>query len=215
MGLLARTIQELRQTSGNTETSTGNIQSGVTAASAIAALQEASGKGSRDASRASYRCFQNIVGLCIELIRQFYDLPRQFRILGPMGREKFVSYSNQGLLPVTQGAEFGTELGFRLPVFDIRVSAQKRNLFATVSQNELALQLFKLGMFDPAKAEAAVMCLGLMEFEGKDGIMQALARKGGEQKQLSGYMELAAMLARKAAPHMEEGIRREMGKMHI
>ena len=45
--------------------------------------------------------------------------------------------------------------------------------------------------------------------------MQALARKGGEQKQLSGYMELAAMLARKAAPHMEEGIRREMGKMHI
>ena len=213
VGLLDRTIQELRQTSGNTETSTGNIQSGVTAASAIAALQEASGKGSRDASRASYRCFQNIVGLCIELIRQFYDLPRQFRILGPMGREKFVSYSNRGLLPVAQGAEFGEELGFRLPVFDIRVSAQKRNLFATVSQNELALQLFKLGMFDPAKAEAAVMCLGLMEFEGKDGIMQALTRKGGEQKQLSGYMELAAMLARKAAPHMEEGIRREMGKM--
>lgn len=214
VGLLDRTIQELRQTSGNTETSTGNIQSGVTAASAIAALQEASGKGSRDASRASYRCFQSIVGLCIELIRQFYTLPRQFRILGPMGREKYVSYSNQGLLPVAQGAEFGEELGFRLPVFDIRVSAQKRNLFATVSQNELALQLFKLGMFDPAKAEAAVMCLGLMEFEGKDGIMQALARKGGERKQLSGYMELAAMLARKAAPQMEEGIRREMERIH-
>ena len=45
VNLMDRTIQELRETSGNTETSTGNVSSGVTAASAIAALQEASGKG--------------------------------------------------------------------------------------------------------------------------------------------------------------------------
>ena len=88
VGILDRTIQELRQTSGNTETSTGNIASGVTAASAIAALQEASGKGSRDAAKSSYRCFERIVGLCIELIRQFYSLPRQFRILGQYGAEE-------------------------------------------------------------------------------------------------------------------------------
>ena len=37
VNVLDRTIQELRETSGNTETSTGNISSGVTAASAIAA----------------------------------------------------------------------------------------------------------------------------------------------------------------------------------
>ena len=38
-------INELRETSGNTEASNGVISSGVTAAAAIAALQEASGKG--------------------------------------------------------------------------------------------------------------------------------------------------------------------------
>ena len=43
IAMLDRTIEELRETSGNTETSTGNVSSGVTAASAIAALQEAYG----------------------------------------------------------------------------------------------------------------------------------------------------------------------------
>ena len=59
-------IRELRETSGNTETSTGNIAQGVTAASAIAALQEASGKGSRDSTRGSYRAFAQVVSLVIE-----------------------------------------------------------------------------------------------------------------------------------------------------
>ena len=85
VSLLDRTIQELRETSGNTETSTGNVSSGVTAASAIAALQEASGKGSRDSTQATYRAYPRIVNMCIELIRQFYDLPRQFRIIGEYG----------------------------------------------------------------------------------------------------------------------------------
>ena len=73
IAVLDRTIQELRETSGNTETSTGNISSGVTAASAIAALQAASGKGSKDSTQTSYRAYTHIVELCIELIRQFYD----------------------------------------------------------------------------------------------------------------------------------------------
>ena len=81
-------INELRETSGNTETSVGLINAGVTAASAIAALQEASGKGSRDATRASYRAYGQIISMCIELIRQFYDLPRQFRITGQLGIEQ-------------------------------------------------------------------------------------------------------------------------------
>ena len=75
------TIRELRETSGNTETGSGNISAGVTAASAIAALQEASGKGSRDSTAAAYRAFAEVVELCIELIRQFYTLPRRFGVV--------------------------------------------------------------------------------------------------------------------------------------
>lgn len=99
MDVLNSSIQELRETSGNTETSTGNISSGVTAASAIAALQEASGKGSRDSTRSSYVAYAQIVELCIELIRQFYGLPRSFRIAGRAGAEEYIRFSNAGLCP--------------------------------------------------------------------------------------------------------------------
>ena len=63
----------------------------MTAASAIAAMQEAGSKLSRDGNKAAYRAFREVVELVVELIRQFYDLPRQFRILGENGREDFVS----------------------------------------------------------------------------------------------------------------------------
>lgn len=44
-----------------------------------------------------------MISMCIELIRQFYDLPRQFRITGQLGIEQFVSYSNSGVKPAVQG----------------------------------------------------------------------------------------------------------------
>ena len=200
VGILDRTIQELRQTSGNTETSTGNISSGVTAASAIAALQEASGKGSRDASRSAYRSFERIVRLCIELIRQFYSLPRQFRILGQYGAEEYISYTNLGLQPVDQGTAFGCPMGCRLPVFDIRVSAQKKNPYSTVSQNELALQFFKLGFFDPTRADQAMLCLEMMDFDGKDLVMGKVAQGAQLHKELALYKDLCRDLMSGAIP---------------
>lgn len=210
VNVLDRTIQELRETSGNTETSTGNISSGVTAASAIAALQEASGKGSRDSTQAAYRAYGEIVELCIELIRQFYDMPRQFRIVGQYGMEQFISYSNAGLQPQYQGTDFGTDMGYRLPVFDIKISAQKKNVYTKVTQNELALQFFDKGFFNPQLTDQALMCLDMMEFDGKDGIMQKIAQNGTMFQKLIQYMQLALTLAAKAAPDMVEGLSQDV-----
>ena len=210
VNVLDRTIQELRETSGNTETSTGNISSGVTAASAIAALQEASGKGSRDSTQAAYRAYGEIVELCIELIRQFYDMPRQFRIVGQYGMEQFISYSNAGLQPQYHGTDFGTDMGYRLPVFDIKISAQKKNVYTKVTQNELALQFFDKGFFNPQLTDQALMCLDMMEFDGKDGIMQKIAQNGTMFQKLIQYMQLALTLAAKAAPEMVEGLSQDV-----
>ena len=203
---LDRVIQELRETSGNTETATGTTSGGVTAASAIAALQEASGKGSRDSNLAAYRAYTEIVSIIIELIRQFYDLPRQFRIVGQYGMQKFISYSNAGLQPQQQGAAFGVDMGYRLPVFDIKVSAQKKNVYTKVSQNELALQFFQLGFFSPQMTDQALMCLDMMEFDGKDTIMQKVSQNGTMFQKLIQYMQLALTLAAKAAPDMVQGL---------
>ena len=213
--VLDRTIQELRETSGNTETSTGNISSGVTAASAIAALQEASGKGSKDSTQASYRAYSQIVELCIELIRQFYNLPRQFRIVGEYGMQEFTSYENSGIVPQYQGADFGQDMGFRLPVFDIKVSAQKKNVYTKVSQNELALQFFQHGFFNPQMTDQALMCLEMMDFDGKDGIMQKVAQNGTMYQKLMQYMQHALTLAQatdpKAAQMIGQDIMQTMG----
>ena len=192
-------INELRETSGNTETSVGLVSSGVTAASAIAALQEASGKGSRDATRSSYRVYSKIIGLCIELIRQFYQLPRQFRILGQMGTEQFVAYNNQGLQPQQQF--FGEiELEMRLPVFDIKVVPQKSNSYTRLSQNELALQFYQLGFFSPGQADQALACMSIMEFEGKDQLMQQISYNGTMQKKLAIFQQYALALTQKYEP---------------
>lgn len=205
-----RAIQELRETSGNTETSTGNISSGVTAASAIAALQEASGKGSKDSTRTSYRAYSQIINICIELIRQFYDMPRTFRILGQYGAEQYVSYTNAGIQPEYQGNDFGQDMGYRLPVFDITVSAQKKNVYTKVSQNELALQFFQLGFFNPQMTDQTLMCLDMMEFDGKDGIMQKVSQNGTMYQKLLQYMQLALVMAQKVDPMAAEQIAQDI-----
>ena len=210
IAVLDRTIQELRETSGNTETSTGNISSGVTAASAIAALQAASGKGSKDSTQTSYRAYTQIVDLCIELIRQFYNLPRQFRIVGEYGMQQFTSYSNEGIMPQYQGEDFGQDMGFRLPVFDIKVSAQKKNVYTKVSQNELALQFFQHGFFNPQMTDQALMCLEMMDFDGKDGIMQKVAQNGTLFQKLLQYMQTALTLAQVADPAAAEMIAQDI-----
>ncbi len=192
-------INELRETSGNTETSVGLVSSGVTAASAIAALQEASGKGSRDATRSSYRAYGKIISLCIELIRQFYELPRQFRITGNMGMERFIDYNNRGLLPQSQSFQ-GIELGMRLPVFDIKVIPQKSSSYTRLSQNELALQFYQMGFFSPSQADQALSCMSMMEFEGKDELMQRICANGTMHRKLSMFQQYALAMTEKYEP---------------
>lgn len=203
MDVLNSSIQELRETSGNTEISTGNISSGVTAASAIAALQEASGKGSRDSTRSSYVAYAQIVELCIELIRQFYGLPRSFRIAGRAGAEEYIRFSNAGLCPRPQ------PFGAALPVFDVKVSAQKRNAYSRLSQNELAMELYRMGIFDEGKEQEALSCLRMMEFDGRDELIGRITASMGLREkldELQKYKALALAFARRYRPDMAEGL---------
>ena len=206
VNLLDRSVDELRETSGNTEAATGSTPGSVTAASGIAALQEAAGKTSSDSTQASYRVYSDMVDMCIELIRQFYDMPRKFRILGQYGMERYVSYTNAGIQPKHQGNDFGQDMGFRLPVFDVKVSAQKKNVYTKVAQNELALQFFQLGFFNPQMTDQSLMCLEMMDFDDKDMIMQKISQMGTMHQKLLQYMQLALNLATQVNPMMADAI---------
>ena len=184
-------IDELKETTGNRDISTGGTTSGVTAASAIAAMQEASSKLSRDSNKASYRVFREICLLCIELIRQFYDLPRCFRIMGQNGAARFVQYSNAGIVPQQQGMEFGMDMGMRIPLFDIEVTAQKQSPYSKMSQNELALQFYNAGFFNPQMADQSLACLDMMDFDRKEMIMQKISQNGGMLQQMMMLAQMA------------------------
>ena len=213
VSVLESTIRELRETTGNTETANGTMNVGVTAASAIAALQEASGKGSRDATRASYAAFGEIVELCIELIRQFYTLPRQFRITGERGLA-FVACDNAGLLPREQLVG-GVSLGLSQPVFDVKVTARKRSAYSRMAQNELAMQLYRLGLFAPGNEQQAMGLLSLMEFDGKEELerrLEAGMTLREKLRELTDYKALALALARRYRPDLAVGLAGEAGE---
>ncbi|MBR5442571.1 MAG: hypothetical protein IKV44_06420 [Clostridia bacterium] len=172
LGILNSKIDELKETSGNRDFSQGGVSSGVTAASAIAALQEAGSKLTRDMVKGGYRAFAELNSLAVELIRQFYDEPRFFRVLGANGQQEFITYDNSDVKIST--GNFSNEVYLRKPVFDVRVCAEKSSPFSKISQNELALQLYSAGIFNPEFRSQAVMALSMMDFEGKEQVLQRI-----------------------------------------
>ena len=180
-------IEELKWTTGNTDVTNGQVSSGVTAASAIAALQEASGRSSRAATRSAYRAYARMIRMVIERIRQF-------RILGAGGAEEYVSYCNAHLKAQSLGAD-GL---LRTPVFDVTVTTQKHTEYTKLAQNELALQFFQLGFFRPGMEQQALACLDMMDFDGKEQVLQKI--RGGTQDAL--WQRMALTLAQRYEPEL-------------
>ena len=188
-------VTELKETSSNRDFSQGGTAGGVTSGAAIAVLQEAGNKTSRDTTKSSYRAFRRIIAKVIERMRQFYDLERTFRILGENGDTEFISFNNVSLVPQSMGNAGGKEF-FRKPIFDIKVVAQKQNPYSTLSQNETVFNLYKSGVFAPENAQAAMTVLELMEFEGKEKALDFVKQGMTLQNQLAQMQQTLEMLAR-------------------
>ena len=171
-------IEELKEISGNRDMTQGGTAGGVTAASAIAALQEAGSKLSRDMLKSAYRAFAKECYLIMDLMRQFYDEERIFRIIGETGRSEFVHFSGAALRAQALPGVGGVELGSREPIFDIVVSAEKKSTFSRLSQNETAKECYQLGFFAPRNADAALAALEMMDFEGIEKVRQRVRQNG-------------------------------------
>lgn len=194
--VLSMKIEELKFVTGNVDINNGGAPSGVTAASAIAALKEDAGRSSKDSNKAAYRAYAQLVTMVIERIRQFYDMPRQFRIIGQDGSEQFIQdYTNAGLVPQYQGVDAGVDMGYRLPAFDIDVRAQRETAYTKAAQNELAIQLFQLGVFNPQMADQSAMLLDMMDFKGKDELGQKVRQMGTMATALQQISAIASQMA--------------------
>ncbi len=189
-------VSELKEISGNRDVSQGGTTSGLTAASAIAALQEAGSKLSRDMLKSAYRAFAKECYLIIELMRQFYDEERVYRITGETGGTEYVQFSNAMLAAVPGGNVGGVQLGDHEPVFDITVTAAKKSTFSRLSQNETAKECYQLGFFAPANADAALAALDMMDFEGIEKVRERVSQNGTLYQQLQ---QMAQQMQKMAA----------------
>ncbi len=202
-------VNEMKEVGGNRDVNNGGTGS-VTAASAIAALQEAGNGLSRDMIDASYRAYAQVVDMVIELIRQFYTEPRMFRILGQYNMPQYVSFSNAGMAPQHQGNEFGQDMGMRKPVFDIEVEIQSESTYTKEGYNQLAIQLFQMQVFNPQMADQAMMMLDMMDFKGKDDLQRKIAQNQQLLINLQQWQQLAVSLAQKYEPEMARAIMQSM-----
>lgn len=182
LALKKQKIDELKETSCNRDFSQGSVTGGVTAASAIAALQEAGNKNSRDMIASSNRAFVKIVTLIIELLRQFYTESRTFRIIGDGGDGyDFISFDNSllNIYSESEGDNLSTSAPslYRRPIFDVDIKARKRNPYSRLSQNELAKELYSLGVFDQGNEEKALALLDIMDFDGIEKTREQIRSK--------------------------------------
>lgn len=159
-------LAAIKEESGQNLFNRGESGKGITAASAIMALQEAGSKRSRLIIDDLYDGFEEMVRMVIDVICENYTESRMFRIDGEDGY-----LSGAELLKEQYGG------GQRIIDFDIRVHVEKQAPYRTLYQNELALELLKSGILMPDEA------LEMMEFEGKEQAVVAVKQRMHEQQE--------------------------------
>ena len=178
LSVLNHKIGELKETSGNRDFTSGGTSGGVTSGTAIAALQEAGSKLSRDMIAATYRAFTAVCGLVIELVRQFYDVPRSMRILGEGGEGTYTLFSNADLRGLPDGRDLDLDFSARAPVFDVSVKAHKADAFSRAAKNADAINFYAMGFFDPARASQSLACLEMLDVDDKARLVRVIEENG-------------------------------------
>lgn len=165
-------IEELKEISGNRDWNSGGTMGGVTAASAIEALQNTGQKLSRANIDDTYESYKRIIYMVIELIREFFNKKSVYRVTDESGHKSFIEFSNEEMY----GAEndvFG-EKKHRRAEFDVSVVPQKENPFSSEANNQTINQLWQLGYFQPQNMELSIMALRCMSFDSRDKLVEMM-----------------------------------------
>ena len=168
-GYILNYSQSIREESGSNDFVRGQTYGGVTAASAIAALQEAGSKRSRMVARTVHGAFEEAVRQEIEVEREFCIFPRRVALQNAAGgKAEHAAFTGEDMFELTARNN-------RLPLeFTVSVRAQRENRFTVAAHNELVLKLVQMGMVTPE------IGLELMLFDGKREA-QAMMRARAQQ----------------------------------
>lgn len=185
-------IDILKEESGQNQFTRGEGGKGITAASAILALQEAGSKRSRSIIYEIYEKYSDMIEMIIELIKQFYTESRTFRIRG--ANDKVIKFSNENLIKFVDNEG---EILQKYIEFDIRVSAQKQSPYSRLYQNELAIQLRQLGILNE------IELLEMLDFEGKDKVLDSVRQRLDIQAQMQQMQQMVAQMQNQYAAQIK------------
>ena len=175
---------DIKQDSGQNQFSRGETAGGVTAASAISALQEAGGKITRLRTNVLNQGYKAIVEQVMWLISQFYDKKRVMFITGE---------NNSGMHEVDASPEhlFGKSKGGRLPVppYTVQIQVQRRNPLRQQAQNELFMQAYSMAAQAGAPFPLSVL-FKMLHVDGKERILPEIVQFETLQQQMQ---EMASM----------------------
>lgn len=165
--------QTLRDESGANDFSRGNTASGVTAASAIAALQEMSSKRTRMIAMSLWEDYKTAVRYEIEFEREFNVLPREVMLI--KDGQQFTATFESAIME--RQSAFSND---NVPIeFMVSIKVERENRFTTTAHNELILQMVQMGIVTPQQA------LELMVFEGKEALLAKNLQQGPSPEEMA------------------------------
>lgn len=171
---------ELKEILANRDFQQGATNSGVTAASAIETLRQSGEKRSRAIINDTYDSYKKIVIMMLELMRQFFDDERTYRVTDELGRKSFAGFDKSRMFKKVWGDD---GLEWRSLYFDVDIVPQHESPYSRETANNTIMSFWQNGLFEPASSEAAVTALKNMSFDGKeqliDDIQRLSQRSGG------------------------------------
>ena len=76
--------------------------------------------------------------------------------------------------------------------------------------NDLALSFYNAGFFNPQMAAQALACLGMMDFNKKDEVMQKISENGRLAEMLLLYQQMALQFAQQISPQLGEQVAQQI-----
>ena len=161
---------DIKQDSGQNQFTRGETVGGVTAASAISALQEAGGKMTRLRTGVLNQGFKAMVEQVMWLISQFYLPQRVLYITGRQdGMRREVNASPDRLF----GKHPSGAAALPPPPYTVQVQVQRRNPLRQQAQNELFLQAYSMSVSAGQYFPLSVL-FELLQVDGKERILPTL-----------------------------------------
>lgn len=188
---------DIKQDTGQNQFTRGETAGGVTAASAISALQEAGGKITRLRTNVLNQGFKAIAEQVMWLISQFYDSKRVLMVTG--GRE---GVNDRREVVADPARLFGRKDKGSVtppPPYTVQIQIQRRNPLRQQAQNELFMQAYAMsaqaGQIFPLSA-----LFEIMHVDGKERILPLLKEYEVYQQQMA---QMQADLQNLAAQNAE------------